>query len=133
MGFRSSDLRPTQVTPITPPGKCHLFKLIEVTTADTAESVKAMLPASSSVTNVYYYGDAVGDADSTVILNISNNTGIISTGRLDAETDGASNGLMQMSNLPNLEAVPNQGDLKVTAVTTAASGGPFRFLIEFVA
>ena len=132
MGFKQIDMVPPQVTPITPPGKCHLFKLIEVTTDDTTESVKAMLPAAASVTNVYYYGDAVAGAGETVTINISDNSGVISTGVLDAETDGAGNGLMQMSNLPNIESLPLQGDLKVSAVTTATSGGPFRFLIEFV-
>src|SRR5690606_26450880 len=112
MGFRQSDLTPTQVTPITPPGKSNLFKIFEVTTADTVASVKAMLPASVSVTNVYFYGDAVADTGETVTLTIEDNSGVISTGVLDAETDGASNGLMAMSNLPNLEAVPANGDLK---------------------
>lgn len=133
MGFRQSDLTPTQVTPITPPGKSHLFKIFEVTTADTVASVKAMLPASASVTNVYYYGDGVADTGEVVTLTIANNSGTISTGTLDAETDGGSNGLMVMSNLPNLESVPADGDLRVSAVTTATQGGPFRFLVEFVA
>lgn len=133
MGFRQSDLTPSQVTPITPPGKGHLFKIFEVTTADTVASVKAMLPASASVTNVYFYGDGAADTAETVTITISDNGGVISTGTLAADTDGATNGLMAMSNLPTLESVPANGDLKVSAVTDATQGGPFRFLVEFVA
>lgn len=133
MGFKTLDLTPLQVTPITPPGKTHLLKVFQVTTADTVGVVKAMLPGSSSVTNIYYHGDNAGDVGSAVALTISNNTGDISSGTLDVETNGTGTGIVDMSNLPNLEPVPMQGDLKITAVTTATTGGPWRFVVEYVA
>lgn len=139
MGFRLTDLRPTQITPITPPGKPHLAKIIEVSRTDTVASIKAMLPAQSSVIGFRFYPSVASDAGTTasVTLTIANNTGTISTGSVDVKgTTTVSQ--VTMAGLPNIEPIPNTGDLKISAVyaetgTASTTGGPWKLVVEFVA
>lgn len=140
MGFKTLDVTPLQITPITPPGKTHLVKVIQVSRTDTVASVKAQFPASSSFIAVRQYGSVASDAATTaaVTLTISNNTGTVSSGSADVKTNGATTNIVNMSNLPNLEPTPLTGDYTLTAVyaetgTASTTGGPWKFVIEFVA
>lgn len=141
MGIKQSELIPVGVlgpTPITPAAKPDLSKFFQVTRTDIASVVKARLPANASVVVVTLYGSVASNAltTGTVTINITDNTGIISTGTVDVKTSGATTALVQMSNLPLLESNPPTGDISISAVyaeTGAAStlGGPWKVRVIF--
>ena len=143
MGIKQSDL----ITPLTngpspliPAGKPDNTKVFQVTRTDTAAGiVKAILPAQSSLTGVWIYGSTNSDAatTATVTITVSNNGGTVSTGVVDVKANGTVTAIVQMSNLPNIEAIPSNGDLKVVATyaeTGGASttGGPWKVRLEYV-
>lgn len=141
MGFKSTDLFPFQVTPITPPGKEHLIKIASVARTDTVASVKAMFPGGSSPYRVYISGTTASNAGTTaaVTVTISNNSGVVSTGSANVLSAGvgASTAIVNMPGLPALTATPTEGDYTVTmsyAETGTASntGGPWIVSLEFI-
>lgn len=141
MGFNNTDLNPFQVTPITPPGKEHLIKLVQVSRTDTVASVKAMFPGGSSPYRIYISGTTASDAGTTaaVTVVISDNSGTISTGTADVLSAGvgATTAIVNMPGLPALTAIPNNGDYKVTVSyaetgTASTTGGPWKLSLEFI-
>lgn len=140
MGFQRTDFVPLgNISPITPPGKAELHKVFTVSRTDTVSSVKAMLPAAASVVGVYLYGSVASNAATTaaVTLTIANNGGTVSTGAIDVKTNGAVTALAQMSNLPNEQPIPANGDLKISAVyaesgTASSTGGPWKVRVAYV-
>lgn len=142
MGIKQSELIPIGVlgpTPITPGGKADLSKFFQVTRTDTVATLKARVPASVSVAAVTLYGSVNSDAltTATVTLVISNNAGVISTGTYDVKGAGIVTGLVQMTNLPNIEPNPPLGDLSITATyaetgTASTVGGPWRVRVLYV-
>lgn len=133
MGFTVQDFTPLRdPSTITPPGKPHLIKVFMVSATETG-AVKVMLPASSSVYAIRFYGNTAGGSGDEVDITISNNTGTISTGNVDLETNGTSSAFVAMTNLPNVQPVPNEGDIKISTTSTVTSGGPWKFLVEYVA
>jgi hypothetical protein len=127
-------------SPLIPSGKPDATKVFQVTRTDTAAGiVKAILPGQSTVTGVYIYGSVASDAATTasVTITISNNSGTISTGSYDVKASGAITAIVQMSNLPNIETSPTNGDLKVVATyaetgTASTTGGPWKVRLEYV-
>lgn len=141
MGFKALDFNPfpTQISPITPPGKAELHKVFTVARTDTASTLKALVPAQSSIVAVTLYGSVASNAatTATATITISNNSGVISTGTYNVLTNGATTGIVQMSNLPNEEPTPLNGDLKINvqyAETGTAStlGGPWKVRVAYV-
>ena len=142
MGLKQSELVPLSVlgpTSTTPSGKADSSKFMQVVRGDTVATVKARLPASVSVAAVQIYGSVASDASltSTIVLTISNNSGVISTGTAEVRTAGATTALVQMTNLPNIEPNPPLGDLTITAVyaetgTASTVGGPWRVRVLYV-
>ena len=140
MGIKQIELIPIQdPSPLIPSGKGHYVKAFQAVRTNTTSVVKAVLPAQSSVWNVYFYGSVDSDAATTATLTVtvSDNSGVISTGTVDVKGAGATNALVNMTNLPNIEQVPTNGDLKVACVyaeTGGAStvGGPWKVGIEYV-
>lgn len=139
MGFRSSDINVTNPTPLTPSGKAEQHKMFQTSRSDTASTLKAVLPAQVSLIAVYFYGGTASDAGTTATLTItvSNNSGTISTGTVNVKTNGATSALVNMSALPNLEAIPANGDIKITAQyaetgTAATTGGPWNIVVAYV-
>lgn len=140
MGFKQSELVPSQISPLQPSGKAHQVKVFQVSRTDTVSSLKAMLPAQASVLNVIIYGSTASNAGTTasVTVTITNNSGTVSTGAYDVKTSGAVTGFVQMTNLPNIEPLPLVGDLKINAVyaetgTASSAGGPWKIAVEYVA
>lgn len=140
MGFKQIELVPSQISPLQPSGKAHQIKVFQVTRTDTANPLKAMLPAQASVTNVFLYGSVASDAgtSATVTITLSNNGGVISTGIYDVKADGTITGIVRMTDLPNIEALPLLGDLKINADyaeagTASTTGGPWKVAVEYVA
>lgn len=126
-------------TALTPPSKSDTCKFFQVTRADIASTLKAVLPAQASVISVTLFGSANSNAGTTagLTVNISNNTGVISTGTANLLTGGATTADLAMSALPNIEPQPLLGDLKVSvqyAETGTAStlGGPWVMRVNYV-
>lgn len=142
MGIKQVELVPissTGPTQLIPSGKADSLKVFQVTRTDTVATLKAVAGAGNSIIQVTMYGSVNSDAatTATVTITIANNTGTISTGVVDVKANGATTAIVQMSNLPNLEGFPVQGDLNIRAVyaeTGGAStvGGPWRFRVDFV-
>lgn len=142
MGFKQVDLVPISVlgpTPITPVGKDVVEKIFQVTRADLASVLKVALPGDSTITGVTFFAGVSSDAaiSASVTLVVVNNTGTVSTGSVDVKTNGATTAIVQMSSLPNIEAFPIMGDLRISAVyaeTGAAStvGGPWKIVVRYV-
>ena len=83
MGFLATDvvvLSATGPTVNIPVGKEHQSKIFKVSRTDTAASVKAVLPADSSVYNMYIYGSTASNAATTaaITINIKKNGSTIS-------------------------------------------------------
>lgn len=143
MGIKQIELVPissTGPTPLIPSGKPDIQKFFQATRTDTAAGiVKAVVPAQSSVLQVTLYGSVnVNNATTaTGTITIANNSGTISTGTVNLLTGGATTALIQMSNLPNIEPLPLNGDLKISfqyAETGTAStlGGPWVIGVTYV-
>lgn len=142
MGIKQSELVPVSSTgpTVTIPGsKADQSKFFQVARTDTAATLKAVIPAQSSLCRVDIYGGVASDAatTATVTITVANNSGTISTGTVDVKANGATTALVQMTNLPNIEAIPPLGDIKVTAQyaeTGGAStvGGPWKMRLVWV-
>lgn len=137
MGIKT--LTPSQVTAITPASKAIHIRTIQVARTDTVSSVKAVLPADASILYVVRERGVASDAatTATVTITVADNGGTISTIADDVKGSGATTGFVNMTNLPNLEPLPLNGDLTISAVyaeTGAASttGGPWNYIIAFV-
>ena len=142
MGFKQVDLIPISVlgpTPITPVGKDVVEKIFQVTRTDLVSGLKVALPGDSSVTSIIFSGSVSSDAatSASVTLTLVNNSGTVSTGTVDVKANGTITAFVQMSNLPNIEALPIFGDLRLSAIyaeTGLAStvGGPWKMIIRYV-
>ena len=141
MGIKATDLNILSATGPTPtiPGnrdrRCQFFQVPRVAQTTTV----AKLPADASIVSVSMFGSSNSNAGTTatVTITVTDNTGTISTGSVNVLTGGATQALVQMSNLPNLENLPLTGDKTVTATyaetgTASTSGGPWTFEINFV-
>lgn len=135
MGFKASDIVPVSSngpTPITPPQKNLVTKAFQVVRTDTVAVLKEMEPADASIVEVLFHGGVASNAgtSSTLTITIANNGGTISTGTVNLITGGATTAIVQMTNLPNIEPLPLNGDLRVSAVvaetgTASTLGGPW--------
>jgi hypothetical protein len=144
MGFKQVELVPvstTGPTTLIPSGKSTNGKIFQVSRSDTTPAVlKAVLPGSASILSINIHGSTNSDAatTATVIITVSNNTGVISTGTaVDVKGSGTVSALVQMSALPNIEPLPLAGDLLIKAVyaetgTASTTGGPWVFDINYV-
>ena len=140
MGFQRTDFVPLgNISPITPPGKAELHKVFSVSRTDTVSSVKVQLPGQVSVLSIYLYGSVASNAatSATVTITIADNSGTISTGTVDVKANGAATAIVQMTNLPNEQPIPTNGDLKISAVyaesgTASSTGGPWKVRVAYV-
>lgn len=142
MGIRQAELVPIGVlgpTPITPAGKPTYVKAFQATRSNTTTTLKAGLPAQSSIMGVMLYGSVASDAltTATLTITVSNNIGVISTGVVDVKANGAATALVNMSALPNIEPNPLLGDLRVSAIyaetgTASTVGGPWNLRVLYV-
>lgn len=139
MGFKANDLSPSQITSTTPPGKINQFKVVQVARTESGAVQKAVLPASSSVITVRVHGSVASDAttSASVAINLIKSGVTFSTGSVDVKTSGTVTAFVQMTNLPNVEPTPWEGDIIVSATKTTSGaetvGGPWKFSIEYVA
>lgn len=140
MGLLATDITPLQsVSPLIPTSKDVQTKVFQVARTDSTAVVEMILPADASIIEVSKFGSTNSDAgtSSTLTVTAANNTGTISTGTVDLKTTGTTTSHIQMSNLPNLQAVPAAGDIRISAqvveVGTASTvGGPWYIKVLYV-
>lgn len=73
MGFKVSDLSPTQITPTTPSSKDVKVKAFQVARTDTAAALKMWLPADASILDFTISGVA-SDALTTAVVKLGSTT-----------------------------------------------------------
>lgn len=143
MGLKATDITPissTGPTPLIPVAKDAQVKIFAVSRTDTTSTLKAVLPADASIVEVTKLGNTASDAGTTATVTIvaSNNSGAISTGTaLDVKGAGTTTSLVQMPSLPNLEPLPLNGDIRITATyaetgTVSTTGGPWYIKVLYV-
>lgn len=143
MGLKTVDITPissTGPTPLIPTSKTVEVKVFTVSRSDTASTLKCVLPADASIIEVSKFGATASDAatTATVTLTVANNSGTISTGTaLDVKGAGLTTSHVQMTNLPNIEPLPLNGDLRINAVyaetgTASTTGGPWPIKVLYV-
>lgn len=142
MGLKAVDITPissTGPTPLIPAGKDLYIKAFSVARTTTAVTLLAVLPADASVVNVDMLGSSNSNAGTTaaVTVTVANNSGTISTGTVNVLTGGATTAPVNMTALPNLEPLPLNGDLRISAQyaetgAASSSGGPWTFVVYYV-
>ena len=143
MGLKATDITPIASngpSPLIPSAKDAQVKVFAVSRTDTTSTLKAVLPADASIVEVSKFGNTASDAGTTatVTIVVSNNSGAISTGTaLDVKGAGATTSHVQMPSLPNLEPLPLNGDLRITATyaetgTVSTTGGPWYIKVLYV-
>lgn len=143
MGIKQSELVPVGVlgpTPITPVAKNVFAKAFQFSRSDTGVVLKMRLPAQATILNVDFLGSSNSNAGTTagVTITVTNNSGTISTGTVNLLTGGATNAMVNMTALPNIEPLPLVGDLSITAQyaetgTASSAGGPWNVVVYFCA
>lgn len=131
MGISVNDVSPTKITSITPPGKDNYYKFAKVSASGT-DIVLAMLGASSSLLGIKVFGKSAGTAGDTIVFTVTKDGATISTGTFALDTDGLAGGEVTMTNLPNLQTVPQGSDITITATSTVTSGGPWVIGFEYI-
>lgn len=139
MGFLVTDITPLQGPTVNiPQAKDSYCKSFKIARTETASVKKAFLPADASITSVIFNGTTTSDAQTTatVTITVADNSGTVSEGSVNVKSVTTS-GLVTMTALPNLQPVPLNGDLSVSAVyaetgTASATGGPWYFTVNYV-
>lgn len=142
MGFLATDLTvinsngPTTNIPVS---KDVVVKVFKVATTETSAVLKAVLPGDASIIGVKVFGSTASDAgtSATLTFTVANNGGTVSSGTYNVKTNGAVTGEVTMSGLPNLQPVPLNGDLTITASygetgTASSTGGPWNVLVTYI-
>lgn len=140
MGLKTIDLAPLQITPITPAFKDLQIRAFQVARTDTVASVKAMLPADSTVIDIKIVGVA-SNAATTATLSIG--TTSTATEWINAQDVKTAGGMIRPTttysavNLPNVESLPLGSDIQIFAKyaetgTASTLGGPYTVIVEFV-
>ena len=142
MGFKQADLvypgssGPTASSPVSKDGALKIF---QVSRTDTTATLKAVLPADSSILGFLIYGAA---SDAVTTANISIGSNVTATQFVNAQDVKTTGGLViptstfQSANIPQLENIPLVGDVQVWAKyaeTGGAStvGGPWKIVVWY--
>jgi hypothetical protein len=134
MGFQVTDITPLQRPSVNiPAGKTHLIKAFRVASSDTASSVKLVLPAQASVFKINHSQlPAASTTDAAINIAIQKDGTTISSGVVAVGATVAA-GVVNMSGLPNIQPVPQGGDITLSAsYGPGGSGGPWVFTVEYV-
>lgn len=142
MGFKPVDLTPLGAngpTVLTPTGKYVETKLIQVLRTDTTQTVRAVLPADSTIISMSLFVTAVSNAGTTATVSVGNGTtGNFYINAADVKSAAGRVGLTtNLTNMFNLENLPLGADLPISVTYAetggaSSSGGPFYILIEYV-
>jgi hypothetical protein len=144
MGFKQVDLvypgssGPTAISPTSKEGSVKIFQLSRT---DTTASLKAVLPADSTILGFLIYG-AASNAGTTATISIGS-TLASSNEFVNAQDIKTTGGLViptatiNSANMPQLENYPLGADIQIFAKyaeTGGAStlGGPYKIVIWFV-
>lgn len=143
MGLRPTDLAPlgsNGPTVQTPPAKEHITKTFQVARTDTTASVKAVLPASSSIIDIRIFGPA-SNAGTTATLGLG--TTSAANQILSAQDVKTAGGLIrpttavQSTGFLAFEPVPWVGDVQIWAQyaesgAASSAGGPWIVQVDYI-
>lgn len=139
MGFKTADVTNTNPTSTTPVSKDVSAKAFQVARTDTTASVKCMLPADSSIINVYMVGVA---SNAATTATVSVGTTSTATEIINAQDVKTAGGMIRptttfSTSYPNLENIPLGGDIAIYAKyaetgTASSAGGPYTVVVEYV-
>lgn len=139
MGIKVINTPVAKVTSTVPVNKDVVTKVFQIARTETASSVKLVLPADSTLLYVVREGGVASDAatTATVTITAANIGGTISSKADDVKGSGAVTGFVTMSNLPNAEPGPLNGDITISAVyaetgTASTTGGPWNYVVVYV-
>lgn len=139
MGILVLNTPAANVTSTVPVAKDVQLKVFQVARTETSSVVKLVLPADATIISVVREAGVASDAatTATVTITAANNGGTVSTKADDVKTNGATTGFVQMTSLPNVQPVPLNGDLTITAVyaetgTASTTGGPWNYVVNYV-
>lgn len=141
MGIKQQELTPfASPSPITPPTKNSQAKYFQLARTDTTSTVKAMLPAQTSIVGLRFYANANSNAGTTATATITatyTDGTVIGTGTVNLLTGGNTTSQIQFTGIPNIEPLPLKGDINISAVyaetgTASTAGGPWVIGIEVV-
>ena len=143
MGLQATDILPissTGPTVLIPSSKDVVTKVFSVTRSDTTSTLKCVLPADASIIEIVKLGNTASDAatTATVTLVMANNSGTMNTATaLDVKGAGTTSAMVQMPGLPNLQPMPLNGDIRISATyaetgTASTTGGPWYVSVSYV-
>lgn len=135
MGFKTSDLRPTQITPITPPAKSHLYKIFEIEDRAHTNELKVMLPAQASVIDFKVFAEDASAVTGTIDILLRRGSTIVASGTVDLTemaTQPSPVLYVTLAGLPNLVGSPETQDLSIYITTAGSLGGSLKVITEFV-
>lgn len=139
MGIRVLNTPAANVTTNVPVGKDVTAKVFQVARTDTAARLALELPADATVLRIERCASTASNAATTagVTITVANNGGTVSSATDDVKTNGGSAGIVSMTNLPNVEPLPLNGDLTVTVQyaetgTASSAGGPWNYIVTYV-
>lgn len=143
MGLRPTDLAPlgsNGPTVQTPPAKEHITKSFQVARTDTTASVKAVLPASSTIIDIRIFGVA-SNAVTTATIGLG--TTSAANQILSAQDVKTAGGLIrpttavQAAGFLAFEPVPWAGDVQIWAQYAESGGastvgGPWIVQVDYI-
>ncbi|UCR75295.1 hypothetical protein vBAfQDWS535_08 [Alcaligenes phage vB_Af_QDWS535] len=135
MGFKTSDLRPAQITPITPPAKSHLYKIFEIADRAYTDELVAMLPAQATIVDFKLFAEDGATASGDVTVTVKRGADVVATGTVDLTVLATSPSpvlYFSLAGLPNIVNTPERQDLAIHITTATVVGGPFKVITEFV-
>lgn len=142
MGFLATDFVPLATvgpTVLIPSNKDVVVKVFTVSRSDTANTLKAVLPADASILSMKVFGSTASNAGTTAVVNftVTSNAGTITSGSYNVLSNGAVTGDVTLPGLPNIMPVPLTGDLQISAQyvetgTASTAGGPWNVSVTYV-
>lgn len=137
MGIKVLNTPAAQVTATVPVAKDIQIKTFQISRTDTVSSTKLILPADATLLFIESPQSVASDSatSATATVTMSNNSGSVSVGADNVKTNGATTRFVPMTNLPNVEPLPLNGDLVITGVYAEVGastvGGPWTYIVAF--
>lgn len=136
MGWKSSDLSPSQFSSITPAAKDVRVKVFQVSRSDTVQTTKMYLPANSSLVEAVLVVAVTANSQTSDIVSVGMGTttnNVIASQTVTALT-------VFRNTLPTVMAAVEgtfTGDIPITAIytgvgTAATTGGPWTVMVKYV-
>lgn len=134
MGFKQIEIVPTQSpSPLTPAGKSPKVKLFQISRSDTVATLKAMLPANSTLID-FSIATTDAPASGTATLDIGTASGTVTNIVNAADVATGTHFRPALSGVHMKRPVDNNaGDVALWArfAGTAVTGGPWTVAVTY--